>query len=421
MVFKKGEQVRCISKNSHFLSPKIPSKEIFKAIEIAIPASAIEQAIAKTNVEEKRQRALPAQLVVCLVIAMSLWSKDSMRDVLKNLIDGLNEAWVKIGKYWRFPCKSAITQARQRLGAGVMRQLFHSLVRPMATVETVGAFINELRVVVIDGTCLDIPDSDENARVFGRPGSRPGTRAAFPKARLVILLEAGTHLIFDALMCPYKTGERVRALKLLRSVTPGMLLMWDRGLHSYAMVEAAVSKGCEYLGRIPCNVKFLNETQLEDGSYVSWVNPSSKLRKKGFKPIQVRVIEYTIEHSERPEAQIRYRLITSLLEAKKFPAHLLACEYHQRWEVENTIDEMKVHLLGRKTHIRSQKPKKVVQEIYGLLLGHWAVRLLIFQAASSAGVSPLRLSFSGTLRVIRRVLPKFQRLQPQELPFFLIG
>ena len=202
-------------------------------------------------------------------------------------------------------------------------------------------------------------------------------------------------------MCPYKIGERVRALKLLRSVTPGMLLMWDRGLHSYAMVEATVSKGCEYLGFIPCNVKFLNETQLEDGSYVSWVYPSGKLRKKGFKPIQVRVIEYIIEHPERPGAQIRYRLITSLLEAEKFPAHLLACEYNQPWEVENTIDEMKVHLLGRKTHIRSQKPKEVVQEIYGLLLGHWAVRLLIFQAAS-AGVSPLRLSFTGTLRVIRR-------------------
>ncbi len=115
---------------------------------------------------------------------------------------------------------------------------------------------------------------------------------------------------------------------------------------------------------------------------------------------------------------IRYRLITSLLHTKKFPAKLLACEYHQRWEVENTIDELKVHLKERKTHIRSQRPKEVVQEIYGLLLGHWAVRSLIFQAAWGAEISPLRLSFTGTLRVIRRALPKFQRLEPQELPFF---
>ena len=145
-------------------------------------------------------------------------------------------------------------------------------------------------------------------------------------------------------MCPYKMGERVRALKLWNSVTRGMLLMWDRGLHSYAMVEATVSKGCEYLGRIPSNVKFLNETQLDDGSYVSCIYPSGKLIKKGFKPIQVRVIEYTIENDDRPEAQIRYRLITSLLDAEKFTAQLLACEYHQPWEVENTIDELKVHL-----------------------------------------------------------------------------
>lgn len=405
-------------KEFFLVSPRIQSTEIFKAIETAIPIEAIEQAIAKTRVKEERYRSLPAQLVVCLIVAMSLWSRDSMRDVLKNLIDGLSEAWVKLGKYWQFPCKSAITQARQRLGAGVMRELFHQLVRPMANRETIGAFLNGLRIVVIDGTCLDIPDSDENARVFGRPGSRPGTRAAFPKVRLVILIEGGTHLIFDALMCPYRIGERVRALKLLRSVTSGMLLMWDRGLHSYAMVQRTVCRGCDYLGRIPGNVKFLSEETLDDGSYLSWIHPSGKFRKKGFEPILVRVIEYTIDHLDNPEEQIRYRLITSLLDIEKFPAQLLACQYHERWEVENTIDELKVHLLGRKTHIRSQKPREVVQEVYGLLLGHWAVRTLIFQAATSADVAPLRLSFTGTLRVIRRAIPKFQRLQPQQLPFF---
>ena len=199
-----------------------------------------------------------------------------------------------------------------------------------------------------------------------------------------------------------------------------MLLMWDRGLHSYAMVEATVRKGCDYVGRIPANVKFLSEKPLEDGSYLSYIYPSGKLRKKGYKPILVRVIEYTIEKVENPEEQIRYRLITSLLDIEKFPAHLLAYQYHQRWEVENRIDELKVHLLGRKTHIRSQNPREVVQEVYGLLLGHWAVRSLIFEVASNANVSPLRLSFTGTLRVIRRAIPKYQRLEPLELPFFLV-
>ena len=111
-------------------------------------------------------------------------------------------------------------------------------------------------------------------------------------------------------------------------------------------------------------------------------------------------------------------MITSLLDTQKFRATLLAAEYHQRWEVENTIDEFKVHLLERKTHVRSQRPREVVQEIYGLLLGHWAVRSLICQAALGAEISPLSISFTGTLRVIRRAVPKFQRLEPQELPFF---
>lgn len=403
------------------VSPEIQNADLLKAIEIAIPATAIEQAIANTQSEEERKRSLPAQLVVSVVIAMSLWSKDSMRDVLKNLIDGLSEAWIKVGKYWRVPCKSAITQARQRLGARVMSQLFHRLIRPMATEETLGAFLNGLRVVVIDGTCFDVPDSDENARVFGRPSSRPGTVAGFPKVRLVILIEAGTHLIFDALMCPYRIGERVRALKLLRSVSKGMLLMWDRGLHSYKMVQTTVSQGCDYLGRIPANVKFLAEKPLEDGSYLSYIYPPGKLRKKGCQPLLVRVIEYTIEHTEDPSKELTYRLITSLLDIEKYPADLLAREYHQRWEVENTIDELKIHLLGRKTHVRSQKPREVVQEIYGWLLGHWSVRVLMFQAATAAGVPPLRLSFTGTLRVIRRAIPKFQHLQQEELPFFLIG
>ncbi len=408
-------------KDLSLLSLNIQSGDVFKAIETAIPAEAIEKAIANTQAQEERKRALPAQLVVSLVIAMSLWSKDSMRDVLKNLIDGLSSGWVKVGKYWRVPCKSAITQARQRLGARVMSQLFHRLVRPMATTETLGAFLNGLRIVVIDGTCFDVPDSDENARVFGRPSSRPGTQAAFPKVRLVILIEAGTHLIFDALMCPYRMGERVRALKLLRSVTAGMLLMWDRGLHSYAMVQATVSQGCDYLGRIPANVKFMAEQPLEDGSYLSWIYPSGKLRKKGGQPIRLRVIEYTIEHPGKPQEQLTYRWITSLLDIEQFPAELLAREYHQRWEVENTIDELKIHLLGRKTHVRSQKPREVVQEVYGWLLGHWSVRLLMFQAATSAEVPPLRLSFTGTLRVIRRALPKFQLLSPEEVPLFSVG
>jgi len=211
-------------KEFSFISPVIESAEVFSAIETAIPPDAIAEAVSKTDSVEERKRKLPSHLVVCLVIAMSLWSSDSMPTVLKKLVNGLSTQWIRLAQYWRVPSSSSISEARQRVGCQVMSQLFHQVVRPLATRQTPGAFLGGLRLMAVDGTVFDVPDSKENARVFGYPGSRPGTRAAFPKVRLVLLIEAGTHLIVDALMCPYRIGERVRAKKLLRSVTTGMLL-----------------------------------------------------------------------------------------------------------------------------------------------------------------------------------------------------
>lgn len=240
----------------------------------------------------------------------------------------------------------------------------------------------------------------------------------FRALRLVMLVEAGTHLLTDALLCPYRMGERVRVLRLLRSVTAEMLLMWDRGLHSYKMVRATLARGSHLLGRVPANVKFDVVQTLADGSYLSWIVPDGKSKKKGCTRIQVRVIEYTIAEDDQRQV---YRLITDLLDITMFPALLLAKEYHQRWEVENTLDELKTHLKQRKTPIRSKQPRLVVQEIYGWLLAHWAVRCFMFQAAQQAEISPLRLGFTGTLRVLRRAVAKFQDAQPQEIPFFCVG
>jgi hypothetical protein len=302
-----------------------------------------------------------------------------------------------------------------------MRQLFERVVRPLATPETPGAFLGGLRLMAVDGTLLDVPDSPSNARVFGYPGSRFGNHAAFPKVRLVLLIEAGTHLVTDALICPYRMGERRRALKLLRSIGTGMLLMWDRGLHSFRMVQTTLARGGHYLGRVPANVKFEVEQVLDDGSYLSWIYPDRKSKKKGATRVQVRVIEYTIETTGQPQPPLSYRLITSLRDEQAFPAWLLAEHYHQRWEVETTIDEVKTHLLERKVPIRSLKPREVVQEIYGLLLGHWTVRSLMVQAAHIEGISPLQLSFTGTLHVLRRAVAKFQSAATDELPLFGVG
>lgn len=260
--------------------------------------------------------------------------------------------------------------------------------------------------MALDGTVFDVPDTETNARVFGYPGSRPGTNPAFPKARLTFLVEAGTHLITDIFCCPYRIGERKGALKLLRSVGEGMLLMWDRGLHSIKIVHAAIKQKCHILGRVPSHVKFEFVKAFPDGSYLSWLAPDEKSKKKGATKIPVRVIEYIIEADGVEKV---YGLVTDLMDISLFPALLLAAEYHQRWEAENTLDKLKVHLNGRKIPIRSKNPREVVQEIYGWLLGHYCIRCLMFQSAAIAGISPLRLSFTGSLKVVRRAILSFQQ------------
>lgn len=396
-------------------SPEISPEELLQAIALAIPSETIAAAIEHTQSERQRNRRLPTHLVVALIIAMSLWSKDSIEDVLQNLVQGLSGQWVRLSQRWKKPSKSSISEARQQVGPQVMSQLFHLVARPLATEQTLGAFLNGLRLMALDGTAFDLPDTDANARVFGYPGTRAGTEASFPKARLVLLVEAGTHLITDALLSPYRRGERRKALKLLRSVEPGMLLMWDRGLHSFKMVKATQERGSHFLGRVPKNVKFEIVQTFEDGSFLSWIAPDRKSKKKGAERIPIRVIEYTIEAKGVEQT---YRLITDLIDITDFPAFLLAQEYHQRWEVENTLDEFKTHLNGRKTPIRSKYPRGVVQEIYGWLLGHWAIRSLMFQAAEQQGLSPLRLGFTGTLRVVRRAMTQFQQSTPEEIPLF---
>ena len=395
--------------------PKISPEEVLQAIALAIPSEMIEEAIERTQSERQRNRKLPTHLVVALIIAMSLWSKDSIEDVLQNLVHGLSSRWIRLNQRWKKPSKSSISEARQQIGPQVMSHLFHTVAHPLATEQTPGAFLNGLRLMAVDGTTFDLPDTDANARVFGYPGTRAGTEASFPKARLVLLVEAGTHLITDALLSPYRMGERRKALKLLRSVEPGMLLMWDRGLHSFKMVKATQERGGHFLGRVPKNVKFEVVQTFEDGSFLSWIAPDRKSKKKGAERTPIRVIEYTIEEKGVEQT---YRLITDLMDTTAFPALLLAQEYHQRWEVENTLDEFKTHLNGRKTPIRSKYPRGVVQEIYGWLLGHWALRSLMFQAAQQQSLSPLRLGFTGTLRVVRRAMAQFQQSTPQEIPLF---
>jgi hypothetical protein len=397
-------------------APHLADQPLLEALRLAIPDEAIDGAIAEAGAREQRRRLLPSRLVVALVIAMGLWAREGLRDVLANLVEGARERDPSAFADWRPPAKSALTKARQRLGPRPLIALYRRLAGPVATAATPGAFLFGLRLMAIDGTVLDLPDTPENARAFGRPKTGRGEGVGgFPQLRLVWLVEAGTHVLCDAALRPFSRGEAPAARRLLRSVGAGMLVMWDRGLHGYEMVSDARAREAHILGRVAKAIVLAPEEALADGSYLACIYPSPTARRRREGGILVRVVEYTLDDPARPGRGGRFRLITSLLDPARHPAATLAAEYHQRWEAEGAADEVKVHQADRRPapHIRSRRPREVVQEAYGLLLAHLAIRLTMHQAAARAGVDPDRLSFTGALRVLRRAVGRFQRGLPE--------
>jgi len=360
------------------------------------------------------------------VIALGLWAREGLVDVLKNLVDGLREQDPAPWRAWQPPVKSALSQARRRLGPRPLVLLFRRLAGPVAEAGLPGAFVCGRRLMAIDGTTFDLPDTPENARAFGRPSTtladgtvRPGP---FPQLQAVWLVEVGTHVLCDLLLHPGTASEVPLARRLLRSVGAGMLVLWDRGLSSDEQFRATGARGADFLGRGKAGVRLVPEEPLADGSFLTTLYPSDTARARHADGLVVRVIGYTIDDPARPQPEERYRLVTSLLDPVQAPATTLALAYHERWEIESTLDELKVHQVDRRPapHLRSRHPREVVQELYGLALAHRAIRCLMAEAAARASLDPDRLSFTGTLRLLRRPVPRCQRarLAPDATPFF---
>lgn len=393
-------------------------RPLLEALEAALPDETIAAAVLATGTRERRRRLLPTRLVVTLVIAMGLWAEASMRHALAEVVAGWRETarWGTVE--WSLPSTAAIVQARQRAGARLFRVLFHAVAGPIATRETKGAFLGGLRLMALDGTTLDVADTPANERAFGRPGTQRGDGVgAFPQMRAIALIETGTHVLCDVVLRPYRGGEGPAGLRLLRSVGPGMLLLWDRNFHSYKMIQATLARGADFLGRAKRNLILEPIEILRDGSFLAQVYPSSQARRHHQDGRLVRVIEYVLDTATGPGTE-SYRLLTSLLDEQAFPAEVVAVAYHERWEIETTLDEVKVHQWAHPRPLRSQHPREVVQEVYGLLLAHLAIRTLMYQAAVRQGLDPDQLSFTGALRVLRRAIPQAQRTTPAGLPLF---
>lgn len=363
-----------------------------------IPRSVVDEVLREEGKQSQRQRQLPAHMVVYYVIALALFMGVSYGEVLRCLVEALGWLGLPVERI-RQTGRSGISQARTRLGSQPMQRLYDRLATPVALPETQGAWYRDWRLVSLDGTTFDVADERPNVEIFGRPGASRG-RSSFPQIRLVALAECGTHVLFGAAEGPVSMSESTLAHQAVAKLEPSMLCIADRGFFGYQLWQRAALRGGELLWRLNSNVATTCDRRLTDGSYLSRIYPSTRDRRHDKNSVVVRVIEYTLQGVEDPKAV--YRLATTLLDEQSAPADELAVLYHQRWEIENAFDELKVHLRGPRIVLRSKTPDLVRQELYGLLLAHFAVRALMHEAALQANVDPDEVSFTHSVRVIRR-------------------
>lgn len=377
-----------------------------------IPLDTVRAVLKDEGAVTPRERKLNLEVVLLWVIAMHLYESLELSEVLRKLTHGLG--LLRDDFPDALPGASALTYRRYQLGARPLAALFRRVCRPMATPETPGAFRFGLRLMALDGAVEDVPDTPENVAAFGRPDTDRG-ESAFPQVQAVYLVECGTHAVVDAGFWPCSTSEKTVGFRLLRSVEPGMLVMWDRGLHDYERVLAVRERGAHVLSRLPAGVKLEREQALPDGSYLSTLRPSDPKRRRRGERMTVRVVEYRLDDPAVPSEP--YRLVTTLLDPDAAPALEVARLYHERWEVELVIDETQTHQRRPKAPLRSRKPVGVIQELYGLLLAHYGLRFLMHEAALQEGIDPDRLSFTHTLRVVQDALPDFALAAPECVPF----
>lgn len=375
-----------------------PTRERLRALKRIIPRAHVEGVLARTGHDRVHCPRLPGWFMVWFVIGLGLFCQDCYRQVYK---------WLQPFRKGATPGRTTLCEARKRLGIAPLRLLAEQVIQLRGTSETPGAFYRGMRTMALDGFVVDVPDTPANVRAFKRPGSSRAP-AAFPQARVLALCETGSHVLWRSLIKPCSCGEVTMTHYLLRFLQEDMLLLWDRNFLSYQTVSEVHQRKTKLLARIKKNLIFEPIRMLDDGSYLSKMYRSSYDRQKDRNGILVRIIEYTFEDPGRPGSGESHRLLTTLLDDQLDPAKALIVLYHERWEEELTIDELKTHQRERPV-LRSQTPGGVVQELYGLLLGHYVIRVLMQEAAATQGIDPRRLSFTATLKILRCRLPECPR------------
>ena len=386
-------------------------------LEQIIPPQAVRQALAATDRTNPRRCTLTHEVVCWVVLAMGILTDLPIRQVFKHA------RRLRVGE--ATPQRSSLCVARRRLGIAPVRPLFQQVVHPLARPETPGGFYRGLRLMGLDGTVLDVPDSEVNALAFGRPSAGPRGEGAFPQVRKLSLVELGTHVEVDFVVRPIANGEQSMVGALLGHLDPEMLLLWDRGFFSYDLWKTVAARDVKILARVTSRLILQPIRNLADGSYLAKISPSAYARQKDRDGIIVRVIRYLLDDPQRVGHGEVHTLITNLFDEELYPAEELIILYHERWEQELVYDEQKTHHDPRRAtkpaHLRSATPAGVIQEIYALSLGHFVTRALMFEAAATVGLDVDRLSFLGCFQILKCRLPECPSATPQSFEAWYAG
>ena len=381
-----------------------------------VSRDAVDAAVATCGVGERRSGGkLPAHVTAYLTMGLCLFADDDYEEVATKVTGSLDR-WGCWDASWSVPTSSAVTQARKRLGRRVFAEVFEAVAEPVGGMFTRGAMLRRWRVLAIDGFDVDLPDTPPNAAEFGYAGSGDN-RSAYPKARVVALSECGTHAFLAAQLGAYRVGEKTLATPLYGRLHPDELLTADRNFYSYQAWGDAAATGAALLWRAPAQLELPLTAVLTDGTYLSvLVNPKLRGARRerviaaaeagdDLDPADgyvVRVVEYNVPDRHGNGKGELIVLITTITDPHDATADELADTYHQRWEHETGNDQLKTHLRGPGQVLRSRLPDLVHQEIWAWLTVHYAIAVLIARAAEAADIDPDRISFTRTLRIIRR-------------------
>jgi hypothetical protein len=367
------------------------------------PLELVDKAVEQAGSVTFRLRSLPVELMFYFCLVMSFHKDFSASEILRIVLEGTDRVYGKQGG--KIPTRSAICHAREKLGAEPLKLMFDWVCKPLAQPRSEGCFFRDLLKVVIDGCYLNVADTAKNSAAFGRSSNQHEKASAYPQMKMVCLAEAGTHAIFGMVTGKYADSELTLAEKLICKLTPEMLCIVDRLYFGYRFWKLASKTGARLLWRLKSDIKVEPRTSLPDGSYIASYFPSIRDKEnKGEPPIEVRVIDYVVTNAKTKKKET-IRLATNMLDLADGSAEELARLYMQRWEIELTYGEIKVRLNQNQICLRSGTPDLVEQELYGLILAHYAVRSAIYEAAGTGKRmpdDPDDFSFVGTVRIMRR-------------------